>query len=81
MGFNCRFPLQFEYGEGNAFTGIYLSTRGCMQDAPPPPPLYAPHRMHPRPVDATHPRPTEDRRSTVGRYASYWNAFLFSLVL
>ena len=56
----CFELLLWSMGEGNVFTGARHSVhRGeCIHDVPPDPPL----RMH----------PPEGRRSTGGRYASYW---------
>ena len=59
-------------GEGNVFTGVCLHTEGeCTFRMHPPwmhPILQWIHLLLPSPAD---------RRSTGGRYASCWNAFLF----
>ena len=69
-----------------------LMEHGCLQDATPLPrysmdaPLDAPPCMHPLPptaawmhyLETPPPCCSMDRRSTGGRYASYWNAFLFT---
>ena len=49
-----------KYGEGNVFTGVCHSVHKGMHTPPSPP-----HQWM---------LPSEDRRSTSGRYASYWNA-------
>ena len=60
----------------------------CPQDQTPPgtrhpPPGTRPPWDHTPPPDQTPPGtiPPPEIRSTSGRYASYWNAFLFSIVL
>ena len=75
-------------GQGNVFTGVCLSTGGegvclsaCWDAIPPrdqgdPPP---PDHSDTPPDQADPPREADSSiRSTSGRYASYWNAFLFS---
>ena len=47
---------------------------GCIHCMQPPPWI---HPSPPPPLDAP---PPDDRRSTGGQYASYWNAFLFKII-
>ena len=81
-------PPANEVCEGYVFTGACLSTRGVYTPPPGryiPLPLgrYTPQQIHPpRQVHLpgqVHPPPTVHAgiRSTAGRYASHWNAFLF----
>ena len=67
-------PAATKLGQGNIFTGVSLSTGGregclpqCMLGYTPP---GADTPPHPPGADFSI-------RSTSGRYASYWNAFLF----
>ena len=46
-----------------------------------PPGRYTPQQVHPQQVPPPGPATHAGIRSTSGRYASYWNAFLFLLVL
>ena len=84
-------------GQGNVFTGMCLSTGGvvclsaCWDIPPPPGPDTPPRSRHPPweqtppPPRADTPRPPREAdssiRSTSGRYASYWNAFLLQVSL
>ena len=76
--------------EGYVFTGVCLSTGGgsaSVHAGIPPPRDHAPPGPDPpgtRPPRTRPPRdqtPPRERCYCCGRYASYWNAFLFELCL
>ena len=83
-------PAATKLGQGNKFTGVCLSTGGG-GGVPGQVPGGVPGRFPPPPRPGTSPRtryppglgtPPRTRytpwiRTTSGRYASYWNAFLF----
>ena len=78
-------PAATKLGQGNVFTGVCNSVhRGglCLSASwDTPPRADTPRSRHPPRAD-TPPSPREADsgiRSTSGRYASYWNAFLFLL--
>ena len=84
----CYRP-QRSCGQGNVFTGVCLSTRGegvCLSacwDARPSLDHADPPRpgRHPPRTRQTPPREADSSiRSMSGRYASYWNAFLYLTV-
>ena len=76
-------------GQGNIFTpvchsvhrGVVVSHKALRQNPPP----RTRHTTHPLdltpPGQGTPPEADSGIWSTSGRYASYWNAFLFSVVL
>ena len=74
---------QQSWGQGNIFTPVCHSVhRGvCLSvcwDTTTPPRADTPRRSRTPPPGADTPPPEADssKRSTSGRYASYWNAFL-----
>ena len=75
-------------GQGNIFTPVCHSVhRGggvlpkCMLEYHTPPEQTPPEQTHPPRADTPPPGPDSSIRSTSGRYASYWNAFLYSQML
>ena len=106
VNFHYLLPPANEVCEGCVFTGVCLSTGGCLPHCMlgyTPPWQTTPGQTHPNgqtplgrhPIDR-HPLPWADTpspgqtppytvhagiRSTSGRYASHWNAFLFNFKL
>ena len=91
----CLLPAATKLGQSNIFTGVCLSTGGCLTlcmlgytlhppRADPPradtPPRADPQEQTPTREQTPPPHREADSsiRSTSGRYASYWNAFLFA---
>ena len=91
--FHFRFqflPLANEVCEGYVFTGVCLSTGGCLPHcmlgytspgpvADTPPWADTPLGRHPPWADTSLCAVHAGIRSTSGWYASHWNAFLFSM--
>ena len=75
-------PAATKLGQGNVFTGLCDSVHGGSASVhagipPPPPRSRPPWSRPPLPRGETPPEADSGIRSTSGRYASYWNAFLF----
>ena len=80
-------PAATKLGQGNIFTGVCLSTGGVCLSACwdiPPGSRHPPDQTPPgadTPSEQTPPQEADSSiRSTSGRYASYWNAFLLVFV-